>query len=108
MIGWSDIFLKAIMRKMGFRERWINLVMGYVKTVLYSVLVNGEPCGMIFPTRGIKQEDTLSPFVFLVCTKGLNDLIKKAELQGDIHGYSLCRRGPKLTHLLFTDDSLIF
>ena len=96
------------MRKMGFRERWINLVMGCVKTVLYFVLVNGEPCGMIFPTRGIRQEDTLSPFVFLVCTKGLNDLIKKAELQGDIHGYSLCRRGPKLTHLLFTDVSLIF
>ena len=39
---------------------------------------------------------------------GLNGLIKKADLQGDIHGYSLCRRGPKLTHLLFADDSLIF
>ena len=101
-------YLKGIMRKMGFRERWINLVMGCVKTVLYFVLVNGEPCGMIFPSRGIRQEDPFSPFVFLLCTKGLNDLIKKAELQGDIHGYSLCRRGPKLTHLLFTDVSLIF
>ena len=38
----------------------------------------------------------------------VNGLIKKADLQGDIHGYSLCRRGPKLTHLLFADDSLIF
>ena len=47
-------YLEGIMRKMGFRERWINLVMGCVKTVSYSVLVNGEPCGMIFPTRGIK------------------------------------------------------
>ena len=40
--------------------------------------------------------------------EGLNDLIKKAELQVDIHGYSFCRRGLKLTHLLFADDSLIF
>ena len=39
---------------------------------------------------------------------GLNGLNKKADLQGDIHGYSLCRRGPKLMHLLFADDSLIF
>ena len=101
-------YLEGIMRKMGFRERWINLVMGCVKTVSYSVLVNGEPCGTIFPTRGIRQGDPLSSFLFLLCMEGLNGLIKKADLQGDIHGYSLCRRGLKLTHLLFADDSLIF
>ena len=105
-VEWS--YLEGIMRKMGFRERWINLVMGCVKTVSYSVLVNGDPCGMIFPTRGIRQGYPFSPFLFLLCTEGLNGLIKKADLQGDIHGYSLCRRGPILTHLLFVDDSLIF
>ena len=35
-------------------------------------------------------------------------MIKTAEVNGDIHGFSLCRRGPKLTHLLFADDSLLF
>ena len=40
--------------------------------------------------------------------EGLNGLIKKVELQGDIYNYSLCRRDLKLTHLLFADDSLIF
>ena len=96
------------MRKMGFRERWINLVMGCVKTVSYSVLVNGEPCGTIFPTRGIRQGDPLSPFLFLLCTEGLNGLIKKADLQGVIHGYSICKRGPKLTHLLLQMIVLFF
>ena len=81
--------------------------MGCVKIVSYFVLVNGEPREMIFPPRGIRQGDPLSPFLFL-CTEGLNGLIKKAKLQGDIHGYSLCRRGPKLTHLLFVDDRLLF
>ena len=70
--------------------------------------MNREPCGMIHPTRGIRQEDSLYPFIFLICTEGLNGLIKKAERNGDIHGFSLCRRGPKLTHLLFVDDSLLF
>ncbi|KAL0006673.1 hypothetical protein SO802_008175 [Lithocarpus litseifolius] len=79
-----------------------------VKTVTYSVLVNGEPCGMIQPSRGIRQGDPLSPFLFLLCTEGLNGLIKRAESNGEIHGFSLCRRGPKLTHLLFADDSLLF
>ena len=79
-----------------------------VSTITYSVLVNGEPSGLIHPTRGIRQGDPLSPFLFLLCTEGLNGLIKKAELDGDIHGFSLCRRGPKLTHLLFADDCLLF
>ena len=96
------------MRKMGFNERWVSLVMGCVKTISYSVLVNREPCGMIYHTRGIRQGDPLSPFLFLFCTEGLNGLIKNAKLQGDIHGFSLCKRGPKLTHLPFADDSLLF
>ena len=96
------------MRKLGFNERWIHLIMGCVKTVTSSVLVKREPCGMIQPTRGIRQGDPLSPFLFLFCTEGLNGLIKKAESNDDIHGFSLCRRGPKLTHLLFANDSLLF
>ena len=50
----------------------------------------------------------LSPFLFLLCTEGLNGLIKQAKVNGNVHGFSLCRGGPKLTHLLFADDSLLF
>ena len=100
-------FLEGLVRRMGFNEGWTNMIMLCVKIVTYSVLVNGEPCGMIHP-RGIRQGDPISPFLFLLYTEGLNGLIKKAERDGDIHGFSLCRRGPKLTHLLFANDSLLF
>ena len=42
------------MRKMGFNENWIGLIMVCIKTVTYSILVNGEPQGLIQPTRGIR------------------------------------------------------
>ena len=101
-------YLEAVMRKMGFDEKWIQLMMICITTVSYSILINGEPKGMINPTRGIRQGDPLSPFLFLLCTEGLNGLIVQAANRGDIKGFALCRNGLRLTHLLFADDSLLF
>ena len=78
---------------------------------LYSLILNfGErdPKGLINPTQGIRQGDPLSPFLFLLCTEGLHGLIKKVARAKDINGFSICKRGPKLTHLFFADDSLLF
>ena len=101
-------YLENVMRKMGFNERWIGLIMVCVKTITYSIMFNGEPQGLIHPTRGIRQGDPLSPFLFLLCIEGLNGLIQHAASVGEIKGFSLCRLGPALAYLLFADDSLLF
>lgn len=82
--------------------------MATVKTVSYSILVNGEPRGNIQPTRGIRQEDPLSPYLFLLCSEGLNGLLQQSMVVGDLRGFSLCKYGPQISHLFFADDSLIF
>ncbi|XP_050267809.1 uncharacterized mitochondrial protein AtMg01250-like [Quercus robur] len=105
-VEWN--FLEKLMMKMGFNERWVGLIMTCVKTVTYSMLVNGEPKGLITPLRGIRQGDPLSSFLFLLCTRGLHGLIQQDANSGDITGFALCTRGPKLTHLFFADDSLLF
>ena len=68
----------------------------------------GEPKGNIIPTRGLRQGDPLSSYLFLLCSEGLNGLIHHAVNEGRIHGYSLCRSGPKISYLFFTNDSLLF
>ena len=105
-VEWS--FLRDIMNQMGFNDRWVALVMECVTTVSYSLLVNGEPQGNIKPSRGIRQGNPLSPYLFLLCSEGLHRLIQRAANFGEIKGVSICRNGPKLTHLLFADDSLLF
>ena len=79
-----------------------------IKSVIYSVLVNGEPKGLIIPSRGIRQGDPLSPYLFLLCLEGLNGLIQHAVDGGQIEGFSLCRSSTKISHLFFADDSLLF
>ena len=68
-------FLKKVMEKMAFGEKWVKLIMECISTVSYSILVNGEPKGDIKPSRGIRQGDPLSPYLFLLCSKGLNRLL---------------------------------
>ena len=70
------MYLENIMRKMGFNEKWIGLIMVCVRTVTYSILVNGEPQRLIHPTRDNQQGDLLSYFLFLLCTEGLHGLIQ--------------------------------
>lgn len=93
---------------MGFAERWNGLVMTCVRTVSYLVLINGQPTGKITPTRGIRQGDLLSPYLFLLCAEGLSSLLVKAEEDGKITGVPITAGGFKLSHLVFADHSLLF
>jgi hypothetical protein len=105
-VEWN--FLQAILQKLGFHRRWVDLIMTCVSTTSYTVMVNGAPYGYIKPSRGLRQGDPLSPYLFLLCAEGLSALIRKSEREKAIRGIAICRRGPRLSHLFFADDSIIF
>ncbi|KAI9162186.1 hypothetical protein LWI28_024695 [Acer negundo] len=105
-VEWS--FLSGMMRKLGFSEKWVELVMRCVSSVSYSMCINGDVCGNIRPSRGLRQGDPLSPFLFLFCAEGLTSLLDKAQENGGISGFKCSTGGPIISHLFFADDSLIF
>lgn len=83
-VKWT--FLHGVMSKLGFPKRWISKVMECVTTPSFSILINGKPYGNISPSRGLRQGDPLSPYLFLLCAEGFTSLVEKADLEGGIHG----------------------
>ena len=105
-VEWS--FLKHMMLKLGFPATYTTLVMNCVKSATFSVLVNGQPSRTFTPTRGLRQGDPLSPFLFVLCAEGLSVLLRDAEEKKLIHGVKIGRRVSPISHLFFADDSLLF
>ena len=70
-------YLEGVMHKMGFSYRWISLVMMCVNSVSYSLMINGKQCGDIKPSRGLRQGDPLSPYLFLLCAEVLSGMLNK-------------------------------
>ena len=48
-----------------------------VCTITYSVPINGKPRGHIIPSRGLRQGDPLSSYLFLLCAEGLSSLLRQ-------------------------------
>jgi ribonuclease HI len=101
-------FLLAVLIKMGFDRKWVNIISQCISTVSFRVLFNGEPGKKFFPQRGLRQGDPLSPFLFLFVQDALSLLVKEAIFKREFSGIRLKTGCPWLSHMFFADDSLIF
>ncbi|RVW93640.1 putative mitochondrial protein [Vitis vinifera] len=104
-------FILTIMQKMGFRDKWIRWIKWCISTTSFSVLVNGTPMGFFQSSRGLRQGDPLSPYLFVIAMEVFSAFLKRAVEGGFLSGCRVKGRseeGVLISHLLFADNTLVF
>ncbi|KAJ0845937.1 putative RNA-directed DNA polymerase [Helianthus annuus] len=101
-VNWS--FLDSVMAQMGFRSKWRSWIMATLYSAKASVLVNGSPTREFDCSRGLRQGDPLSPFLFVIAMEALSCIMKKAVSIGLFRGIDIIGGGETLSHLMYADD----
>ena len=108
-INWS--FLLRVLQKMGFDWKWVRWIKWCITTASFSMMVNGSPTEFFNSSRGLRQGDPLSLYLFVLGMEVFSILVDKAAIESLISGYKFMDRSEEdvqITHLLFADDTLVF
>ncbi|KAG8373689.1 hypothetical protein BUALT_Bualt11G0050700 [Buddleja alternifolia] len=105
-VEWS--LLCSILERFGFSKKFVHLIHQCMSTTSFSVLINGSPFGMINPSRGIRQGDPFSPYLFIIYFELLSRMLTRLENLNLINGIKVTRKSPSFTHLMYADDLVIY
>lgn len=104
-VNWS--FLLSALRALRIPEIFVGWISECLTTPTFSVCLNGNSSGYFRSSKGLRQGDPLSPYLFLLAMEVFSSLLKSRYEQGYIrfHPKTSCI---SLTHLMFADDVMIF
>ncbi|XP_028088670.1 uncharacterized protein LOC114289202 [Camellia sinensis] len=94
--------------KVWVQARWRGWVKECSASARVSMLVNGSPTTEFILEKCLRQGDLLSLFLFNLVAQGLNMLMEKARFLGLVRGAVVGKDEVEVSHLQFTDDTIIF
>lgn len=105
-VSWS--FLFVVLRKLGIEGRFLKMIYACVTSPMCSILVNGVPQGFFSCSRGLRQGDPLSPYLFIIVVEVLGRNIQKLVDSKALKGVKVTSALRPDSHQQFVDDTLMF
>nr|KAJ0216209.1 hypothetical protein LSAT_V11C300103160 [Lactuca sativa] len=103
-INWG--YLESIMAQTNFACKWRSWIQGCLKLARASIIINGSPTSEFTMSKGVRQGDPLSPFLFIFTMGGLNIALKSVTSKGIFDEIRIPCSNIFLSHLLYVDDAL--
>jgi hypothetical protein len=104
-LSWN--YLNSTLLAFGFEPTWVSWIVNLTSSALFSILINGIPSKPFPPSRGIRQGDPLSSFLFIIMVEGLSRAIKAAIIDHSLSGLTPHGISPPISHSQFVDDILL-
>ena len=101
-------FLSLTLKAFGFSNKFTNLIHQCLSTVQYSVLLNGGKCPSFTPSRGLRQGDPLSPYLFILGSEVLMRLISREVDHGQLTAIKVSSNALPISKLCHADDVILF
>lgn len=92
---------------MNFPDKLIGWISQCLTTLSFSVAINGSSSGFFKSTRGLRQGDPMSPYMFVLAMEVFSRLLHYHFSSGLIC-YHPKTSDLELSHLMFADDVMIF
>jgi len=103
-LNWE--FILNTLEALGFPSHFRKLVSQCITTTRFSISINGELCGYFKGSKGLRQGDPLSPYLFFIALEVFSQMLNAKFRVGDI-GYHPKTSDLEVTHLAFADDIMI-
>ncbi|RVW40361.1 Transposon TX1 uncharacterized 149 kDa protein [Vitis vinifera] len=97
-----------VLQRKGFSQKWRSWMRGCLSSSSFAILVNGNAKGWVKASRGLRQGDPLSPFLFTLVADVLSRLMIRAEESGITEGFLVGRDRTRVSLLQFADDTIFF
>jgi exonuclease III len=104
-IHWDSIV--RIMAVMGFPKTFVSWIYVCISTPSYSVVINGRPVGSFRGSKGIRQGDPLSSYLFLIVMEVLTVTLRTSYNNKIIKYHPKCNQ-QQITSIMFADDVMVF
>ncbi|KAL0295423.1 UNVERIFIED_CONTAM: putative ribonuclease H protein [Sesamum calycinum] len=101
-------FLSAVLHLFGFPDIFIGWIEECVSTPMFSVCINGNPHGFFKGSRGLRQGDPMSPFLFVLIMEVLQLMLQQLIDQNEGFSFHWRCKEIGLFQLCFADDLLLF
>ena len=82
--------------------------MSCVSSTSTSILFNGGALNPFLPSKGIRQRDSLSPYLFILCLEVLGALITEKCQAKQWNPIKTSQGGLAFSHIFFADDLMLF